>query len=173
MAEGGILAIIYGITPDGDLQWYRHSGWEDGTNRWTTGEGGEYVSGGWNIYRTVFCGAGGVIYGITPGGDLQWYRHDGVKDGSNRWTAGAGGKNVSGGWDIYSIVLSDTVYLVGDLSAATIPTVEHVPVGKLDPNAPGVITYQRKTFDANGVLRVKEGLVAAGTPVPVGPLHVP
>ncbi|MFC9262246.1 tachylectin-related carbohydrate-binding protein [Streptomyces hydrogenans] len=362
MAEGGMLAVIYGITPDGDLQWYRHVGWEDGTNRWTTGEGGEYVSGGWNIYRTVFCGGGGVIYGITPGGDLQWYRHDGWTDGSNRWTAGAGGKNVGGGWNIYSTVLSagggviygitpggdlhwyrhdgwtdgsnrwtagaggknvgggwsfystvlsagrgviygitpggdlhwyrhdgwtdgsarwtggakwkvgsgweeyrtvfsgsfgviygimpegdlwwnrhggwsgpteqdwyvssvedavsrgwdsyntvlsDTAYLVGDLSPATIPTVEHVivstptplppppglpdhligtgaggagapwptdfqvPVGKLDPNDPNVITYERKTFDANGVLRVEKGLVAAGTPVPVGPLHLP
>ncbi|MEV6205164.1 tachylectin-related carbohydrate-binding protein [Streptomyces sp. NPDC051771] len=275
MAEGYMLAVIYGITPDGDLQWYRHVGWEDGTNRWTTGEGGEYVSGGWNIYRTVFCGGGGVIYGITPGGDLQWYRHDGWTDGSNRWTAGDGGKNVGGGWsfystvlsagrgviygitpdgdlhwyrhdgwtdgsnrwtggaswkvgsgwdeyktvfsggfgviygitpdgdlwwnrhdgwsgpqekdwyvstgedavgrgwDIYNTVSSDTAYLVGDLSPATIPTVEHVPVGKLDPNDPNVITYERKTFDESGVLRVEKGVVAAGTPVPVGPLHLP
>ncbi|MEU2510285.1 tachylectin-related carbohydrate-binding protein [Streptomyces sp. NPDC007863] len=326
MAEGYMLAVIYGITPDGDLQWYRHVGWEDGTNRWTTGEGGEYVSGGWNIYRTVFCGGGGVIYGITPGGDLQWYRHDGWTDGSARWTAGDGGKNVGGGWNIYSTVLSagggviygitpggdlqwyrhdgwtdgsarwtagdggknvgggwsfystvlsagrgviygitpdgdlhwyrhdgwtdgsnrwtggaswkvgsgwdeyktvfsggfgviygitpdgdlwwnrhdgwsgpqekdwyvstgedavgrgwdiyntvssDTAYLVGDLSPATIPTVEHVPVGKLDPNDPNVITYERKTFDESGVLRVEKGVVAAGTPVPVGPLRLP
>lgn len=36
-----------------------------------------------------------------------------------------------------------------------------------------MITYERKTFDANGVLRVEKGLVAAGTPVPVGPLHLP
>ncbi|MEV6581239.1 tachylectin-related carbohydrate-binding protein [Streptomyces sp. NPDC051582] len=167
--------VIYGITPGGDLQWYFHDGWADGSNRWTAGAGGRNVGGGWNIYSTVFSGGGGgrVIYGITPGGDLQWYRHDGAKDGSNQWTAGAGGKNVGGGWGIYSTVMSDTAYLVGDLSPATIPTVEHVPVGKLDPNAPGVITYQRKTFDANGSLKVAEGLVAAGAPVPVGPLRVP
>ncbi|MFF0214390.1 tachylectin-related carbohydrate-binding protein [Streptomyces vinaceus] len=224
--------VIYGITYGGDLQWYRHDGWSDGSNRWTAGDGGKNVGGGWDIYSTVFSAGRGVIYGIKPDGDLQWYFHDGWADGSNRWTAGAGGRNVgrgynnyntvfsggggggviysitrgggmtqagglewrrhdgvkdgsnrwttaayaypvSWGWDAYNTILSDTAYLVGDLSPATIPTVEHLPVGKLDPDAPGVITYERKTFDANGALRVEKGLVAAGTPVPVGPLHVP
>ncbi|MET9026620.1 hypothetical protein ABZW96_13495 [Nocardia sp. NPDC004168] len=43
-----------------------------------------------------------VIYGIKPNGDLHWYRHDGGRDGTATWTAGAGGKKISGGWDIYS-----------------------------------------------------------------------
>ncbi|MER5891634.1 tachylectin-related carbohydrate-binding protein, partial [Streptomyces sp. NPDC001876] len=97
MADDPTLAI-YGITLEGQLQWYRHDGWSDGTNRWTAGAGGNALSGGWNIYDTVFGGGGGVIYGITPEGQLQWYRHDGWSDGTNRWTAGAGGNALSGGW---------------------------------------------------------------------------
>ena len=62
---------IYGIDSGGDLRWYRHNGWADGSARWIAGGGGNNVGGGWNIYSTVFSGGNGVIYGITPEGDLQ------------------------------------------------------------------------------------------------------
>ncbi len=102
----GAVTTIYGVKPNGDLQWYRHDGWQDGTARWTAGEGGNKISGGWDIYRTVFSGGNGIIYGVKPNGDLQWYRHDGWKDGTARWTAGEGGNKISGGWDIYRTVFS-------------------------------------------------------------------
>ncbi|MFI2089046.1 tachylectin-related carbohydrate-binding protein, partial [Streptomyces rishiriensis] len=98
--------VIYAVTPAGDLQWYHHDGWVDGTNQWTAGDGGNNVGSGWNMYATVFSGGAGVVYGITPAGDLHWYRHDGWVDGTNQWTAGDGGNNVGSGWNMYATVFS-------------------------------------------------------------------
>ncbi|MFF0498060.1 tachylectin-related carbohydrate-binding protein [Nocardia aobensis] len=108
---GSYLGVIYGIKPNGDLHWYRHDGWVDGTARWTAGAGGIKISGGWNIYDTVFAGYDGAIYGIKPNGDLHWYRHDGWRDGTATWEHGEGGKKISGGWDIYRTVFSGDTYL--------------------------------------------------------------
>jgi Tachylectin len=104
-----IGTVIYGIKPNGDLHWYRHDGIEDGSNRWTAGAGGKRISGGWDIYNTIFSGRGhdsGVIYGIKPNGSLHWYRHDGWQNGTAHWTAGQGGNKISGGWNIYNTVFS-------------------------------------------------------------------
>ncbi|MER7950999.1 tachylectin-related carbohydrate-binding protein [Streptomyces sp. NPDC096079] len=189
--------MIYGITPAGDLQWYRHDGWTDGTNRWTAGAGGNNVSGGWGIYSTVFSGGGGVIYGITPAGDLQWYRHDGWTDGTNRWTAGAGGNNIGGGWNMYGTVFGDTAESDGGL-VGSLPPPPGIPVdasqpappqdqggsaivgasSTLDPQKPltplrlprkpgGVISYRRVVCDATGALRAYEGQVPVATDKPI------
>ncbi|MFH0521843.1 tachylectin-related carbohydrate-binding protein, partial [Streptomyces sp. M41] len=73
----GVRFAFYSIYPHGDLHWYRHDGWTQGTAHWTAGAGGNKISGGWNIYNEVFSGSEGVIYAIKPNGDLHWYRHDG------------------------------------------------------------------------------------------------
>jgi hypothetical protein len=31
MSDTDILMVIYAIKPNGDLQWYRHDGWQDGS----------------------------------------------------------------------------------------------------------------------------------------------
>jgi hypothetical protein len=200
MADQTTLAL-YGITPEGQLQWYRHEGWTDGANRWTAGAGGNNVGGGWNIYSTVFSGGGGVIYGITPEGQLQWYRHDGWTDGTNRWTAGAGGNNVGGGWNIYNTVFSDPARtgdrLIGSLprppgavgsvakrigrppaSSPLVGALARIPRAKLGrirlPQKPGgVVSYRRIACDADKVLRAYEGqvTVAVNAPLPVVPLN--
>ena len=193
-----ITGVIYGITPEGAFQWYRHDGWTDGTNRWTAGAGGNNVSGGWNIYSTVFSGGQGVIYGITPDGALQWYRHDGWTDGTNRWTAGAGGNNVSGGWNIYNTVFSDTGGQPSPLpkiSTAGVAALSRISLSqkpgrailsamskidakqlgriRLPQKQAGVISYRRIACDANRVLRAYEGkvTVAADKPLPIVPLN--
>ncbi|MFI1439024.1 tachylectin-related carbohydrate-binding protein [Streptomyces fructofermentans] len=120
--------VIYGIHPNGDLQWYRHDGWKQGTAHWTAGAGGNKVSGGWNVYGKVLSGGNGVIYGIYPNGDLQWYRHDGWKQGTAHWTAGAGGNKVSGGWNVYGRVLSGAVYMPTVRLHAKILTTPNVAV---------------------------------------------
>ncbi|MCP2275707.1 tachylectin-related carbohydrate-binding protein [Nocardia amikacinitolerans] len=112
---GGAQGIIYAVTPAGDLHWYSHEGFEDGTATWTAGDGGRLVGSGWNAYAQVFAGGtrvvagqpnGFVIYGITPEGDLYWHRHDGWTDGSPSWTGGAGGRRVGAGWGVYPKVFS-------------------------------------------------------------------
>ncbi|MEU2507164.1 tachylectin-related carbohydrate-binding protein, partial [Streptomyces sp. NPDC007863] len=162
--------------------------WRDGTNRWTAGAGGNNIGGGWNIYNTVFSGDDGVIYGITPDGLLQWYRHDGWRDGTNRWTAGAGGNNIGGGWNIYNTVFSgdDAGRLVLPVNA--IRRIDRIgspgrtvlidamirKLGRirLPQKSGGVIHYRRVVCDAAGVLRAYEGEVPvrANEPLPVGPL---
>ena len=47
--------VIYGVTATGDLMWYRHLGWEDGTFRWTS-ESGKKVGVGWGGLKQVFSG---------------------------------------------------------------------------------------------------------------------
>ncbi|MER5891635.1 hypothetical protein ABT105_01255, partial [Streptomyces sp. NPDC001876] len=145
-----------------------------------------------------------VIYGITPEGQLQWYRHDGWSDGTNRWTAGAGGNALSGGWNIFDTIFSDAARsgdgLIGSLprppgtvgsvakrigrpalSPAAIGALSRIPRGKLGKlgrirlpqKRGGVISYRRIACDSGRVLRVYEGQVpvAANAPLPVVPLN--
>ena len=90
-----ITAQAESINPN-DLCWYRHEGWEDGSNRWSNGRCNK-VGTGWN-FETAFAGSNGTLYGIRSNGDLCWYRHEGWEDGSNRWSNGRCNK-VGTGWN--------------------------------------------------------------------------
>jgi len=46
--------VIYGVTTNGDLMWYRHDGRGDGSFRWTAPQG-KKVGIGWNVQH-VFSG---------------------------------------------------------------------------------------------------------------------
>ncbi len=86
--------VIYAITPDGRLLWYRHNGFNEGGDL-TTWVGPKEVGHGWQNVRAVFSGSDGVIYAITDDGTLKWYRHLGFADGSVSWD---GPKDVGSGW---------------------------------------------------------------------------
>jgi hypothetical protein len=51
----GDHGVFYCITPDGQLRWYRHDGWYEGTDSWTAGDGGRLVGTGWHIFTTAFA----------------------------------------------------------------------------------------------------------------------
>jgi hypothetical protein len=51
------------------LQWYYHDGRNQGTFNW---QGAKQVGTGWQVYRQVLAGNGGVINGITSDGKLIW-----------------------------------------------------------------------------------------------------
>ena len=80
--SGGGPTTTGGGSTTGNLNWFRHDGWQDGTVRWA---GNGYPSvvghGGWQAYKSVFAAGNGIIYAIEPGGNLLWYRHDGAQDG--------------------------------------------------------------------------------------------
>jgi len=59
----------YAATVDGELQWYRHDGREDGSMRWAANNGAN-VGHGWN-FKQVFSADDGVIYAITGSGSSQ------------------------------------------------------------------------------------------------------
>lgn len=109
--------VIYGIQPNGDLLWYRHEGFHNGTVKWTNGGKGIKVGRGWQFFKFVFAmqpsvpqlpspfRTVGVIYGVRPEGDLLWYKHEGWLNGDNEW-ADDSGKNVGVNWSNFTAVFA-------------------------------------------------------------------
>ena len=64
--------VIYAVTHQGAVKWYKHNGYRDGTPNWI---GPIDVNNGWTNYIRMFSPGKGIIYGVTPNGDLVWYRH--------------------------------------------------------------------------------------------------
>ncbi len=93
---------IYGVTADGNLNWYKHIGGEDGT---TEMRGAVTIGlGGWQYYKSVFAGGNGIIYAITPDGNLNWYKHTGAGTGSKEMQ---GAITIGlGGWQNYKSVFT-------------------------------------------------------------------
>ena len=95
----------------GNLYWYRHDGWKDGTERWT---GKNLVGrGGWQEYKSVFATSDGILYAIGWDGNLHWYRDAGWQDGTERWESKVVGR---GGWADYRTVFATSdgiLYAVG------------------------------------------------------------
>jgi len=108
---GGPLLVkgvpIYGIADNGDLYWYLHRGYQNGTPDWANGGGRIKVGNGWNEGRFVFKGDpggnDGVVYRIDSKGDLYWYKHLGFLSGSSQWL---GGNKVGQGWQDSRLVFS-------------------------------------------------------------------
>ena len=85
--------VIYAIAEDGQLLWFRHVGFADGTPSW---EGPVPVAAGWGNYELVFSGGRGVIYAAGADGVLKWNRHMGFETGAAEWQ---GPKDVGRGWN--------------------------------------------------------------------------
>jgi|GEM_PF-3207498 len=104
--------ILYAITSDGALQWYKHGGYLDGTMNWSgpidvsptrRSPLGPRFSQSWAGFKQVFSGGEGVMYAITNDGVLQWYRHQGYLTGTRDWD---GPRNVGTGWQDFTRVFS-------------------------------------------------------------------
>ncbi len=99
--------VIYAITPQGSLRWYRHAAYRTGAGLETPGawdpKSSKEVGTGWNIFTRVFAAPGGVIYGVMPNGDLKWYRHLAYLRGGGLYDTGSwdpkGGRVVGTGWN--------------------------------------------------------------------------
>jgi tachylectin len=118
--EAGVH-ITGGVVPasGGDLIWYRHRGWEDGSFDW---EGPKIVGRRWDGFEHLLSNRDGIIYGVMPfvpaklslsasatladgrhahgftpasGGELMWYQHLGHSDGRFEWSKS---KKVGTGW---------------------------------------------------------------------------
>ncbi len=114
------------VTParGGDLLWYKHLGFADGTFQW---DGPKVVGKGWYQLEHVFSGGDGILYGIDQNGNLQWYRHLGREDGSFTWE---GPRTVGVGWGglqrvfaggngiIYAVTASNRITRTGMRQAA-------------------------------------------------------
>ena len=90
-----VKGVIYGVTLNDDLVWYQHTGRDDGSFRWATGEA-KTVGRGW-ASRKIFTGGDGIVYVVADNGDLLWYRHTGWDNGTFNWAFNEG-KKVGQGW---------------------------------------------------------------------------
>jgi hypothetical protein len=107
--------IIYTITDDGILRWYKHNGFLTGVGLETPGawEGPKNVGRGWGGLKHVFSGGDGIIYTIADDGILRWLKHNGFQTGAGLETPGAweGPKNVGRGWGdvvhVFALMPSD------------------------------------------------------------------
>ena len=97
--------IIYSITRDGKLKWFRHNAYLTGAGLDTPGswEGPKEVGTGWSGLVQVFGIGSGFIYGVTPAGKLMWYHHKGYRDGRVAWD---GPVEVGHGWENLLLVFA-------------------------------------------------------------------
>jgi len=104
----GENGIIYAITQDGLLYWYRHLGFEDGSASWDVnaqGVAASHVGTGWN-FREVFYAGEGLLYAVTDSGAMLWFRHLGYEDGQPSWYVNSQGTfatQVGSGWNFTSV----------------------------------------------------------------------
>jgi hypothetical protein len=90
--------IIYAITPDGRLLWFRHTGFQTGAPQMLPPK---QVGSGWANMKRVFSPGEGVIYAISKTGEVFWYKHDGYLDGSQRWQ---GPMKIAADWSTFTLV---------------------------------------------------------------------
>jgi tachylectin len=64
--------IFYAIQADGNLLWYRHSGWTNGAATRSAGGGSRVIGSGRNLYPWRSADPDGVIYCMGYGGDLSY-----------------------------------------------------------------------------------------------------
>ena len=95
---GGKEGIIYAVTEAGDLIWYRHTGYETGTDDWKN-DTGRVVGKGWGKFKQLFGGIDGIIYAVDNNKDLFWFKHLGQRDGSDRWGNNGKGVKIGQGWN--------------------------------------------------------------------------
>jgi len=96
--------VIYVITDDGRLLWYRHTGFSNGK---AVVQGPKEVGHGWNGLQ-VFSGGDGVLYSIAPDGTLSWHHHVAylTGDGSEKPGAWEARRQVGTGWNGFRRVFS-------------------------------------------------------------------
>ena len=96
--------VIYAVAPNGELRWYKHNGYSNGGGlaTWEPQDTGYRVVGqGWGDALHVFSAGNGIIYAVTPMGELRWYRHRGYLHGGGAETwepQDTGHKVVGHGW---------------------------------------------------------------------------
>jgi hypothetical protein len=96
LAFAGGNGVIYMIDGRGDLYWYHHTGYTNGSFTWTNSHGMK-VGNGWNEAAVAFSGGDGLIYALKRDDNLYWYNHTGFQTGAATWGPGTGNR-IGTGW---------------------------------------------------------------------------
>ena len=91
---------------------------------------------GWNVYANAHPGGvyglGAAVYTVTPSGDMNWYRHDNYRGGTDKWTAP---KRVGWGWGTYrKIIAGGDGILYGLAGDGTLYWYKHLDVANASDN---------------------------------------
>ena len=97
LAFSGGKGVIYAIDGKGDLYWYRHTGYTNGSFNWSNGASGVKVGSGWNDAASAFSGGDGLIYVLKRDGNLYWYNNTGFATGAATWSSPTGNR-IGTGW---------------------------------------------------------------------------
>jgi hypothetical protein len=89
--------VLYTVK-DGVLRWHRNTDPGGGTYSWAATNFGNIVGEGWGDLLAAVPNGDGTIYAVRPNGDLIWFRHTGVNDGTYSYAAGSGAK-IGDGFD--------------------------------------------------------------------------
>ncbi|HNC94838.1 MAG TPA: tachylectin-related carbohydrate-binding protein [Myxococcota bacterium] len=94
--------VLYRVMADGTLYWYQDRGHAGSGEGWSNGGVGILIGGGWDQYVGIMAGDDGVLYGLSPGGDLYWFRHAShtsvATTGRPDWQHGGASVLVKSGW---------------------------------------------------------------------------
>ncbi|TPQ18275.1 N,N-dimethylformamidase beta subunit family domain-containing protein [Streptomyces sporangiiformans] len=98
--------IIYAIQSDGNLYWYRNTGWSTGSSSWANAGTGRLIGTKWQQFRYVLAAADGQIFAFQPNGDLIWYRYilNNSSTGAGSWHSASGSK-IGHGWNRFPRLL--------------------------------------------------------------------
>src|SRR5262245_57907891 len=90
LVPGGDGAI-FAVQSNGDLDWYRHTGWATGELAWDPANGVR-IGTAFHQFRTILAAADGQLFCFGADGTLRWYRFV-VEDpaaGVGTWAANSG-----------------------------------------------------------------------------------
>jgi hypothetical protein len=80
---------IYVVRKNGDLVWYKHTGFQSGNFTWVNDTVGKIVGNSWAANLKIFKGnprgTDGIVYTVNQEGWLSWYKHNGYASGSPDW----------------------------------------------------------------------------------------
>jgi hypothetical protein len=104
----GSTDTLFGVTPDGNLHWYRYTGSgvadPTGTQGWDTNSGNS-IGNGWNsltgLTSYTFDQEHHYLFGIEPSGQLRWYEYHGLGEDDPAASIGwhpNSGNVISAGW---------------------------------------------------------------------------
>lgn len=103
----GPAAELFGVSPNGELRWYRYEGNgvadRSGHIGWAPNSG-NVIGTGWHSFNLIFT-AGDVLFGIEPDGDLRWFSYGGRGEPDKSGWRNNTGNVIGRGWDRFRTIV--------------------------------------------------------------------
>jgi hypothetical protein len=128
-AAAPAMTVFYAANRDGTLTEYQHANLEAGG----TANQLPPSNSAWNTYDQIIPAGGNHLYARAANGDLLWFQHDGVNDGSNAWR---GPVKVGSGWQSFTQLIGGGNGVIYALALdGSLMWYRHAGFATGDPNA--------------------------------------